>query len=175
MRTSEEDEEFIWREIPPPLSLKPPEEVERETCERRRGRDLLLAIDHGHNSKHAFDWTLAHFCRMADTLHLVHAVSNVRNEAVCQATQVLMENLAAEAFNVVKVKIVARIGEGDAGKVICREAERLRPAAVIMGTRGRGLFQSVLQGSVSEYCLHHCKVAPIIIVPGKESGERSII
>jgi len=77
MRTSEEDEEFIWREIPPPLSLKPPEEVERETCERRRGRDLLLAIDHGHNSKHAFDWTLAHFCRMADTLHLVHAVSSM--------------------------------------------------------------------------------------------------
>lgn len=83
--------------------------------------------------------------------------------------------------------------EGDAGKVICREAERLKPAAVVMGTRGRSLmqrfpslpffyhsmcafcrcvtswfcFSSVLQGSVGEYCLHNCKVAPIIIVPGK--------
>jgi hypothetical protein len=26
---------------------------------------------------------------------------------------------------------------------------------------------SVLQGSVSEYCFHNCKAAPIIIVPGK--------
>jgi hypothetical protein len=26
---------------------------------------------------------------------------------------------------------------------------------------------SVLQGSVGEYCFHHCKAAPVVIVPGK--------
>lgn len=89
---------------------------------------------------------------------------------------------------------MARIVEGDAGKIICKEAVRLKPAAVVMGTRGRGLVQrffffflppsyshsssllvcsclsffcSFLQGSASEYCFHHCKVAPVIIVPGK--------
>ena len=31
--------------------------------------------------------------------------------------------------------------EGDAGKVICKEAERIKPAAVVMGTRGRSLIQ----------------------------------
>lgn len=31
---------------------------------------------------------------------------------------------------------------------------------------GSFLF-SVLQGSVSEYCFHNCKTAPIIVVPGK--------
>lgn len=36
---------------------------------------------------------------------------------------------------------MARIVEGDAGKVICREAERLKPAAVVMGTRGRSLIK----------------------------------
>jgi len=36
---------------------------------------------------------------------------------------------------------VARIVEGDAGKIICKEAVRLKPAAVVMGTRGRGLVQ----------------------------------
>lgn len=36
---------------------------------------------------------------------------------------------------------MARIVEGDAGKAICREAERLKPAAVVMGTRGRGIIQ----------------------------------
>lgn len=96
------------------------------------------------------------------------------------------------------MKTLARIVEGDAGKAICKEAERLKPAAVVMGTRGRSLIQrslspsmcvcvcidvivytnvlcmlhgvflfSVLQGSVSEYCFHNCKTAPIIIVPGK--------
>lgn len=96
-----------------------------------------------------------------------------------------------------QVKTVARIVEGDAGKVICKEAERIKPAAVVLGTRGRSLFQrsafpflpfvilklslcvchfqnplfwfsySVLQGSVGEYCFHHCKAAPVVIVPGK--------
>lgn len=36
---------------------------------------------------------------------------------------------------------MARVVEGDAGKVICKEAEILKPAAVIMGTRGRGLVR----------------------------------
>lgn len=40
-----------------------------------------------------------------------------------------------------QVKTVARIVEGDTGKVICKEAERTKPAAVVMGTRGRSLFQ----------------------------------
>ena len=31
--------------------------------------------------------------------------------------------------------------EGDPGKVICKEAERIKPAAVVMGTRGRSLIQ----------------------------------
>lgn len=43
-----------------------------------------------------------------------------------------------------KVRTKARIVEGDAGKVICREADRLKPAAVILGTRGRGLIQRYL-------------------------------
>ncbi|CAL5321871.1 hypothetical protein CsSME_00045561 [Camellia sinensis var. sinensis] len=65
------------------------------------------------------------------------------------------------------VKTLACVVEGDAGKAICKESERIKPAAVVMGTRGRTLIQSVLQGSVSEYCFHNCKTAPIIVVPGK--------
>jgi len=44
-------------------------------------------------------------------------------------------------LGICKVRTKARIVEGDAGKVICREADRLKPAAVILGTRGRGLIQ----------------------------------
>lgn len=71
-------EEYSWREVvlPSLIPVVPEPELERETGERRRGRDLLVAIDHGPNSKHAFDWALVHLCRLADTLHLVHAVSS---------------------------------------------------------------------------------------------------
>ncbi|RYR48782.1 hypothetical protein Ahy_A07g034858 [Arachis hypogaea] len=58
-----------------------------------------------------------------------------------------------------KVKTVARIVESDAGKVICREVERIKPAA----------------GSVGKYCFHHCKAAPVVIVPEKDAGDASIL
>ncbi|XP_038901616.1 uncharacterized protein LOC120088411 [Benincasa hispida] len=177
MDTLEEEEEYNWREVrlPSLIPVVPEPELERETAERRRGRDILIAVDHGPNSKHAFDWALIHFCRLADTIHLVHAVSNVKNELVYEFSQGLMEKLAVEAFEVAMVRTVARIVQGDAGKVICKEAEKLKPAAVVMGTRGRSLIQSVLQGSVSEHVFHNCKSAPVIIVPGKEAGEASVI
>ncbi|KAJ6927233.1 hypothetical protein NC651_011339 [Populus alba x Populus x berolinensis] len=177
MDTLQEDEEYSWREVKLPslIPVIPEPGLERETGERRRGRDILIAIDHGPNSKHAFDWALIHLCRLADTLHLVHAVSSVQNTVVYETSQQLMEKLAAEALQVAMVRTVARIVQGDAGKAICNEAERLKPAAVVMSTRGRSLVQSVLQGSVSEYCFHHCKAAPVIIVPGKEDGDESLI
>ncbi|GLU02896.1 hypothetical protein SLE2022_201290 [Rubroshorea leprosula] len=177
METVEEDQEYNYKEVllPSLIPIVPEPELERETGERRRGRDILIAVDHGPNSKYAFDWALIHFCRIADTLHLVNAVSSVKNEVVHEASQGLMEKLAVEAYQVSMVKCVARIVEGDAGKVICREADRIKPAAVVMGTRGRSIMQSVLQGSVSEYCFHHCKAAPVIVVPGKEAGDESLI
>ncbi|AEC07204.1 putative universal stress protein A [Arabidopsis thaliana] len=183
MEALPEDEEYSFREVvlPSLIPVVPEPELERESGERRRGRDVIVAVDHGPNSKHAFDWALVHFCRLADTLHLVHAVSSsfslqcVKNDVVYETSQALMEKLAVEAYQVAMVKSVARVVEGDAGKVICKEAEKVKPAAVIVGTRGRSLVRSVLQGSVSEYCFHNCKSAPVIIVPGKEAGDESIV
>lgn len=79
MEILQEDEEYNWREVrlPSMTRIEPEPELEREKGERRRGRDILIAIDHGPNSKHAFDWALIHLCRLADTIHLVHAVSSM--------------------------------------------------------------------------------------------------
>ncbi|XP_076923183.1 universal stress protein PHOS32-like [Bidens hawaiensis] len=157
MQTLNEEEEYSW--------------TQKDSTD---GREILIAVDHGPKSKHAFDWALTHFCRPGDTVHLLHSVSSLKNNIVCDASQTLMDKLSAEALKLSKVKIVTRIVEGDAGKSICKEAEKVKPIAVVMGTRGRSLMKSVLQGSVSEYCFHNCKAAPVIIVPGiVESGEES--
>uniref|UniRef100_A0A0D6QYS4 UspA domain-containing protein n=1 Tax=Araucaria cunninghamii TaxID=56994 RepID=A0A0D6QYS4_ARACU len=185
-----ENEEHRWKEInlPTPFGKNKEPELERETGERRRGRDILVAVDHGAKSKHAFDWAIVHLCRMADTLHLVHVVSKSNFDVICgirlssdsndevlvEATQSLMEKLAVEAYEVAMVQTEARILEGDVGKAICREAARIKPAALVIGTRGRGIIRSVLQGSVGEYCFHNC-ISPVVIVPPKESGDQSVI
>ncbi|XLU75753.1 hypothetical protein S245_034806, partial [Arachis hypogaea] len=82
-----------------------------------------------------------------------------------QGPNAILQIMLPEA--VVIVKTVARIVKSDARKVICKEAERIKPVAVVLGSRGRSLIQSVLQGSVEEYCFHHCKAAPVVIVPRK--------
>ncbi|KAF5745718.1 hypothetical protein HS088_TW07G01310 [Tripterygium wilfordii] len=163
------EEEFTWREVNLPSAVTEPE-LERDTGLRRRDipRDILIAIDHDRNSRQAFEWALIHLCRPTDTIHLVHAVSSVRNEELYLATQALMEKLSFEAAQAGVGATVARIVKGDAGKVICWEAERLLPAAVVMGSKGKSIVRSVLRGSVSEYCFKHCKVSPVVIVPEKK-------
>nr|XP_043624385.1 uncharacterized protein LOC122595963 isoform X2 [Erigeron canadensis] len=154
------------------------EEVEYNWTTDRKpaARDIIIAVDHGPKSKHAFDWALVHFCRAGDTIHLVHSVSSLKNTIVYNVTQTLMEKLSLEALKVAMVKVETRIVEGDAGKAICKEADKVKPVAVVMGTRGRSLMQSVLKGSVSEYVYHNCKAAPVIIVPGiVEAGEESVV
>ncbi|MBA0701576.1 hypothetical protein Goari_020359 [Gossypium aridum] len=189
METVMEDEEYTYRDVflPTLIPRIPAPGLERGTVERKRGRDIVIAIDHGPNSKHAFDWALLHLVRLADTLYLVHAVSSyhfltcfffffkgrmptyqrrscsmnptqrygcsqkgwtgafwlmgVRSEIVYEASQALMEKLSVEAFQIAMVRTMARIVSGDAGKVICKEAERVKPAAVVMGTGGRSLIQ----------------------------------
>ncbi|KAK1352191.1 Response to dessication 2 [Heracleum sosnowskyi] len=163
METLMEDVEYNWADVDLTPIRQP--ELPRETGERRRGRDIVIAIDHGPSCKFAFDWAIVHLCRLADTIHLIHAVSSLRNEVVCSAAEARMEKLAVEAMNVAMVETKARIVQGDAGKAICKEVERLKPAALVMGTRGRTLFQSIIQGSVSEYCYHNCKSTAVIIVP----------
>ncbi|KAG0493474.1 hypothetical protein HPP92_004468 [Vanilla planifolia] len=80
MDTVEEDvEEYSWRDVVLPRLISSTQErgLDREPAgERRRGRDILVAVDHGPNSRHAFHWALAHLCRLSDTLHLILAVSS---------------------------------------------------------------------------------------------------
>ncbi|KAL8226228.1 hypothetical protein R6Q59_000226 [Mikania micrantha] len=88
MQTLNEEEEYSWSQ--------------KDSIVRRTGRDILIAVDHGPKSKHAFDWALQHFCCAGDIVHLVHAVSSLKNSIVYQASQTLMEKLTLQALKVSK-------------------------------------------------------------------------
>lgn len=124
-----EDKEYNYKEVVQEPGLQ------KETVERRRGRDIIIAIDHGPNSKHAFDWTLVHLARIADTIHLLLAVSSkqisisrtvksyqlflcyflkffcffwnvdVGDKIVYETSQRLLEKLAVEAYEVAMVSV----------------------------------------------------------------------
>ncbi|GKV42825.1 hypothetical protein SLEP1_g50190 [Rubroshorea leprosula] len=109
MDTVKEDELYRYRVVKLPslmpsiLEAELEPELEGETGQRRRSRDILIAVDQGPKQQGAHD-----------------------------ANHGLMERLAVEASQIAMVKCVARIVEGDAGKVICQEAERIKPAAVVV-------------------------------------------
>ncbi|KAL3695794.1 hypothetical protein R1sor_009870 [Riccia sorocarpa] len=162
-----------------PESRAPEEyELEREEIFTDK-RIILLAVDHGPNSRKAFHWGLKHFVTPADELYVLHVLpkhpggtisctsptgASSGENPIYEATQVLFQKLQKEAHQLAKVKVHAIIKDGDAGKEICAEAARLQPVAVIMGSRGLGLMKSLLIGSATEYCTHHCPV-PLVIVP----------
>ncbi|KAJ0887040.1 putative rossmann-like alpha/beta/alpha sandwich protein [Helianthus annuus] len=174
LKEEEEEEEHKWREvILPSLYQSSPNQSSRRSLvsggEAAISLSLLITAP-SPNMRSTGLLFIYVASRIPSTLFMLFQVS-VKNEAVYEATQVLMEALAVEALQAAMVKTVARIVEGDVGKAICKEAERVKPAAVVMGTRGRSIIKSVLKGSVSEYCFHHCKSAPVIIVPDIEAGE----
>ncbi|KAG0493475.1 hypothetical protein HPP92_004469 [Vanilla planifolia] len=84
-----------------------------------------------------------------------------------------MEKLSVEAFQTVMAKTVARIVEGDPGKVICREANRLKPVAVVMGTRGRSIIQRQLddEEDVASYALSQAMAVSGLTPPGSDMDE----
>ncbi|MCO5572674.1 hypothetical protein L7F22_026432 [Adiantum nelumboides] len=148
------------------------------------GRSILVPVDHSAHSKHAFDWVLSYLCRPHDTLHLLHVLPdgpkdksfNVPEDsprALFESTSALMERFAVKAYEAAMVKTeVLILTGGEVGKVIVQEARRINPIAVVMGKNNRGLIKSVLHGSVSEYCSHHCP-CPLVLVPPKETCDQS--
>ncbi|KAL2642508.1 hypothetical protein R1flu_010095 [Riccia fluitans] len=171
-----------------PESRAPKEyELEREEKFTNK-RIILLAVDHGPNSRKAFDWALKHFVTPVDELYVLHVLpkpsggtipctsptsGSAGDSPVFEATQVLFQRLMKEAHDIAKVKVHPLIRDGDAGKEICAEAARLQPVAVIMGSRGLGLVKSLLIGSATEYCTHHCSVPLVIVPPHYELEEPS--
>lgn len=125
METLMEDEEYEWREVKLPslIPLVPEPELERETGERRRGRDILISVDHGPNSKHAFDWALVHLCRLADTIHLVHAVASKTNPPFISIrhTCMYMCLFVLFQFQLCIGKCYDKHGTWDGGWIMCRK------------------------------------------------------
>lgn len=49
------------------------------------------------------------------------------------------------------------------GSIVCKRAEQLNAAAVVMAKHNKGAMAEFFIGSVSNYCTHHSK-APVLIM-----------
>lgn len=70
--------------------------------------------------------------------------------------------------SIVELKLL----EGSAGPAICAAAEEAEPDVVVVGSHGRGWFQRLVIGSISEYVARHC-LSPVLIVRPEPEEEKN--
>lgn len=134
-------------------------------------KTLLVAIDFSPASHRALGLARELATALGAEVTLVHAyevpftigdlspmlVQQFYAEAVPSATRAL-ESLARE-HGVTRTFF----REGAPGPEICRVAEEIAPAFIVMGTHGRSALRHLVTGSVAAYVIRHAKV-PVITV-----------
>lgn len=145
-------------------------------------RLVLVSIDFSATSNALLKYAFDHLLRPKDTLVMLHVIThplspaavefysgidvtsiiNQVKESAMQGMVNLVKEVKATHGKDLDVTIEARIVYGDAREAICRAAEKLHAAMLVVGSRGMGGLKSVLLGSVSSYCLQHSKV-PVVV------------
>lgn len=81
-----------------------------------------------------------------------------------QTLSAAAEQLRTNGVGSVRTMVVA----GSPGATIVEHADALHCDLVVMATHGRSGAREVLMGSVAEYVVRHCLVAPVLLVgPGR--------
>ena len=100
---------------------------------------------------------------LRDAANLDQLAALLEREGAAEAERITTDGVALARAAGWQAEPLAHRGYGDDGFELARLAEKLRPAAVVIGSRGLSGARAVL-GSVSDMVAHHSPV-PVLIVP----------
>ncbi|CAK0784164.1 hypothetical protein CVIRNUC_007367 [Coccomyxa viridis] len=151
-------------------------------------RKLLVPIDDSSESEKALAWAMEEMYREGDEIHLVHVVPKLQMGAcfgappvdfLPQQDPIAYDQLVkqAEAFiqmrflpslNSLRVHPIVHIVKAEVdtesiGTVLCRKAESLDAAAIVVSCEARSRLQEFFLGSITNFCTHHSK-RPVLVV-----------
>ncbi|KAI9137453.1 hypothetical protein BKA69DRAFT_1097910 [Paraphysoderma sedebokerense] len=146
-------------------------------------RTILISVDSSAHSKYAFEWAKEHLLTREDLVVLVNVrpvvapvggwyedvglvIKEVEEETRNASHRLLQyygTDLKSHHYNVRAISI-----RGDARSDIVRKASELNADLVVLGSRGLGLLQRTLLGSVSSHLAHHCECPVLIVRPPKD-------
>ncbi len=143
------------------------------------GGRIVVGIDGSDGSQAALGWALVEASRRGSRLDVVLAwqapylgeVSGlVLVEMTEQAERHARELLSGIVDGIVAecpdVEIVPLLAEGRAAPALLDAAEGAD--LLVVGSRGRGGFKSLLLGSVSSACVHHAP-CPVAVIPNSQA------
>jgi nucleotide-binding universal stress UspA family protein len=147
-------------------------------------RAVVIAVDEGMFSEKAVEFAMKHLLDTKDVVTLIHARPFTETESITdpffldddmtrfdysklelekqREARNLLDHFKAklnqEGFNANAIELV-----GDVKELLVKEIQKIVPAFVVTGSRGLGLLQRILLGSVSEYLVHYMNI-PVLIV-----------
>ena len=137
---------------------------------------IVVGVDGPEGSESALHWALDEARRRGSRLDVVHVwhipyagevsglvLVEMSERAEQQARELLRSVLEHNVGEDAGVEVVPMVTGGRAAPALldaARGAELL-----VVGSRGRGGFKSLLLGSVSSACVHHAP-CPVVVVPG---------
>lgn len=151
-------------------------------------RHILIPVDDSKASTRAFQWTLDNLYRDGDEIHLFNVIppgqyvvlstdlgmeevveddKETQERVEAKARQLLQENFVPtlESKGIpYQIELVKFSTDNDSiGSIICKRADQLNAAAVVMAKHNRGPIKEFFLGSVSNFCTHHCN-SPVLVL-----------
>ncbi|KAJ3113184.1 hypothetical protein HDU96_003683 [Phlyctochytrium bullatum] len=145
-------------------------------------RVIVVAVDQSPHSEYALDWAVKNYIRPStDLVVLMNVRPHVAtpgpygsmfdfSEFVMTAEQQQKEDshrLLQDSARILrrhKICCKAIALRGDAREELVTKVEEINPDAFIIGSRGFGTLKRTLLGSVSDYCVHHIRSCPVVVV-----------
>ena len=147
---------------------------------------LVVGVDESTGSAEALRWAVGEAKLRNSTVRIVHAweypMASISDLPIDAGTLRAFEEHAEDVIDEVLVDAVGDVQELEGSvrveRVVTRGAasEALLRASedadlLVVGSRGRGGFKSLLLGSVSQQCAQHA-TCPVVIVPARSHSSR---
>lgn len=152
------------------------------------GRRLMLAVDESHASEKTLDWTLDNIYKAGDEVHVLHVIpsqtpvvltTELGVAGLIEDDEATKQKVADHAQEFLKEKFMSKleaakipyhvevvrssVDNDTIGALVCKHAEQLNAAVVVMAKHTRTAVKEFFVGSVTSYCTHHCK-APVLVM-----------
>jgi nucleotide-binding universal stress UspA family protein len=150
----------------------------------------VIGIDGSDPAHHALDWALEHASGRATALHLVTAWQTpvliaaptpgpvsvpFDDDRLAASARQVVDRLADEARVRIPLPVEPIVIHDNAAHALLDAADHA--ALLVVGSRGRGGFASLLLGSTSQQCATHARVPTVVVPPGAstETGNRILV
>ncbi len=134
-------------------------------------RRIVVGVDGSESSGRALTWAIGEAQRTGGTLRLVNAwmfpmalgyAFTTTVPTVHEAAQKVVDRAAAHVAEVApEVPVSGETVEQAAGPALVEAAKDAE--MLVVGSRGRGGFEGLLLGSVSQYCTRHATCSVVVV------------